>query len=123
MGLLFIGLAAVAQEPPAEGKVDGEGGPAVKFRQVMNAPSEFDDNFAHAVIAVSNEHQSIISRNYIVAGSAEKIRWLRDHPERRGNRLFRLEPKKTKLTKLPDSTNFGFIPNSTISLGVDAKLA
>lgn len=86
---------------------------AYTFRKAMSAAAEYDDNFAHAVIAVSNEQKSLIARNYIVVGSTEKIRWLKDHPERRGNRLFGLKPEKAKLTKLPDATRFGFIPNGT----------
>lgn len=57
----------------------------------------------------------MISRNYIVAGSVEMIEWLKRHPERRGARLFRLDPEKAKLTRLPESTRFGFIPDSKMA--------
>jgi WD40 repeat protein len=89
--------------------------PALTFRKVMSAPAEFDDNFTHAVIAVSAEHKSLIARNYIRMDSREQIKWLREHPERRGNRLFGLDPINAGLTHLPDSTRFGFIPNSPVA--------
>ena len=89
--------------------------PALTFRKIMSAPAEFDDNFTHAVIAVSAEHKSLIARNYIRVDSGEQIRWLREHPERRGNRLFGLDPVNAGPTHLPDSTRFGFIPNSPMA--------
>ena len=89
--------------------------PALSFRKVMSAPAEFDDNFTHAVIAVSAEHKSLIARNCIRVDSGEQIRWLREHPERRGNRLFGLDPVNAGPTHLPDSTRFGFIPNSPMA--------
>ena len=103
--------------PPASVPVENSASDkrTITFRKIMSSPSEYDDNFAHAVIAVSNEQKSLIARNYIVVGSSEQIVWLRNHPERRGNRLFGLNLPKDQLTRLPDSTNFGFVPNSTLA--------
>lgn len=106
--MLFLPVSLHAQRPdPAT--------PALTFRKVMSAPAEFDDNFTHAVIAVSAEQKALIARNYIRVDSGEQIKWLREHPERRGNRLFGLAPVTAGPTHLPDSTRFGFIPNSTMA--------
>ena len=119
--VLFVATAVWSDESPrkplpkAPADDISEARPVLTFRKVMSAPAEYDDNFQHAVIAVSNEHKALIARNYIVAGSSERITWLREHPERRGNRLFSLGSEKPKLTRLWDSTCFGFVPNSTMA--------
>ena len=85
------------------------------FRHVASMPTSYDDNFRHAVVAVSAEQTALIARNYMRVGSPQQINWLRDHPERRGNRLFTRNAENDEPTHLTDSTTFGFIPNSSLA--------
>ncbi len=97
----------VAAPPP---RPDPKPAP-LEVRKVLSMATDKPNDFRHAVIAVSNEHKSLLSRNLIVGD--------RDDPKANspGLQLWTLG-EKPKRTTLGDSTTIGFIPTSTLCFAV-----
>ena len=88
--------------------------PAVTFRNVYDRAAGIRRRLRSCRYCREQRPEVADHQKLHRAGSSENIRWLRDHPERRAHHLFGLEPQKGQLTRLPDSTVFGFVPNSTL---------
>jgi len=88
-------------------KTDG----SFKFRKVASLPTKNNDDFKYAAIAVSFDQKAVVSRNYLVSTGEDVY-------DRIGAYLWSLDPHEPKRTKLPDSTTFGFVPNSTLAYQV-----
>ena len=105
---VFLATNAVAQQPakPKQPSSPPQN-ETPTLRKVLSVPTGSKHDFKHAVVSVSNEQNSLFSRNYIVTGG-ENV-W----PS--GLHLWTLDAKHPKRTKVGDGTVFGFIPNSTLA--------
>ncbi len=106
------GPAVAASVPQPDPKADPKPAP-VEVRKVMSMATDKPNDFRKAVIVVSSEHKSLLSRNLITRDP--------DDPKTSssGLRLWTLDGDKSKRTNLGDSTTIGFIPKSTLCFAVD----
>lgn len=114
--LLVAGVANAQSSPPetAERKTETDGPHAdrgLTFRQLASLPTRDQDAFKFARVAVSFDQQALISRNYIRSGGVD-VRG-RVHAY-----LWSLNPDDARRTELPDSTTFGFVPQSNLAFQV-----
>ena len=86
-------------------------GPTYRFRHRASVPTKNRDDFLHARVAVSFDQQAVISRNYLIARGKNDL-------NRIGAHLGSLDPDNPKRTRLPDSTTFGFVPDSNLAYQV-----
>ncbi len=116
--LVLVSTATIkAQESKAGGTTKAAStkpepaSPSLQFVKVASVPIKNEDHLKFARLALSFEHQSLLSRNFIVSGG-ENVRG------RTRAFLWSWHGEQPKQTRLPDSTTIGFVPNRELAYQV-----